>query len=257
MKAKPYSKEIQVAQAIAHKAGKIMLSYVDDLQLSTKSDNHPLTIADTKINDLVIKEIKKAFPKDGIVGEEKSTSEYGMGRKWMCDPIDGTAGYIWGTPTATFCISFIEDGKVILGVIYDPYLKKMYWAVKGQGSFCNKTKLVVSKANLANSYVGVTDSVPFLSAITYLPALRSEGVRPAIFSGSAYKATLVARGRFVGFTDPGLKPYDVATMQIIVEEAGGKVTGIKGEELDYSHHFLGAVVSNGKVHKRLVEIINS
>lgn len=257
MKAKPYSKELQVAHKIAHMAGNIMLSYVDDLQLSTKSDNHPLTIADTKISDLVIQELKKAFPKDGIIGEEKSTSTYGMGRKWMCDPIDGTAGYIWGTPTATFCISCIEDGKPVLGVIYDPFLKHMFWAVKGQGSYCNKSKLAVSNQGLIDNYVGITDSIPFLMSLTYVDALRKEGARPAIFSGAAYKATLVARGRFVGFTDPGLKPYDVASMQIIVEEAGGKVTGLNGEDLDYSQHFLGAVVSNGKVHKRLVEIINS
>ncbi len=256
MKAKPYSKELVVAKALALKAGKIMLAYADDNQnVTIKSDNSPVTIADTLINDLVIKELNKKFPQDGVIGEEKSTTEYGMGRKWLCDPIDGTAAYIWGTPTAMFSLALVVDGRPVLGVTFDPFLKKLYWAVTGQGSFCNQTKLSVSPKGLHEGFVAVTGSTTLLPTLPYLSTLRKEGARLAMFSGAAYKSCLIARGRFVGYIEHGVNPYDVAAIQVIIEEAGGKVTNLKGKPHDYSKYFKGVVASNGKVHDRLVEII--
>src|SRR5437868_351607 len=103
-----YSKELNAANEIAFKAGKIMLEYFDgDQQVDTKSDNSPVTIADKLINSMVIEELAKHFPEDGVIGEEESTTDYGPGRKWFCDPIDGTIGYIWGTPTSMFSLALV------------------------------------------------------------------------------------------------------------------------------------------------------
>ena len=164
-----YSKEIAIAKALALKAGKIMLKYFDgDQKVYIKSDNTPVTVADISINKLVIKELKKAFPKDGIIGEEESTTEYGQGRKWFCDPIDGTAGYTWGTPTAMFSLSLVIDGKSVVGVAYDPFLKKLYYGIKGKGSFCNGKKLKVSDIGLNGGIMAVTGSAKLLNKLEYI-----------------------------------------------------------------------------------------
>jgi fructose-1,6-bisphosphatase/inositol monophosphatase family enzyme len=90
-----YSTELAVAKSIARQAGALMLRYFDgdDKQTERKRDNSPVTIADKEINRLVIDELQKHFS-DGIIGEEESTAEYGTGRRWICDPIDGTKGYV-------------------------------------------------------------------------------------------------------------------------------------------------------------------
>ncbi len=256
MRSNSYAKEIAVAKKLALKAGKIMLKYFDiDQQIKTKSDNTPVTVADIKINDMVVKELSKEFPEDGIIGEEKSTSDYGQGRKWFCDPIDGTAGYIWGTPTSMFSLGLVIDGKPMLGVAYDPFLKRMYEGVKGNGSLCNGKQLHVSQEGLNTGRLAVTGSISSLPNLPYIPELKKQKVRLATFSGAVYKCCLIARGKFVGYVEHGVQGHDFAAIHVIVEEAGGKITGLAGEELDYSKPFKGGIVSNGEVHEQLVDIL--
>src|ERR1700733_14684688 len=103
-----FKKELEVATAIAKEAGVIMLKYFeDDQQVELKKDKTHVTIAENLINSLAIERLSKAFPDDGIIGEEESTSDYGMGRKWFCDPIDGTAAYVRSTPTAMFSLALV------------------------------------------------------------------------------------------------------------------------------------------------------
>lgn len=255
-----YSREVTVAEDIARKAGEIMLQYFDaEQQVVTKSDNSPVTIADKLINDLVIEELSAAFPEDGIIGEEKSTAEYGMGRKWFCDPIDGTAGYIWGTPTAMFSLGLVVNGVPVVGVAYDPFLKKMYTGVRGEGSYMNDKRLsvVTDVAVVDVPRVAVSGSVHNIYQLKYLRALEDAGYKLTTFSGAVYKCCLVARGKFFAYIEHGVNAHDFAAAQVIVEEAGGKITGIKGETLDYTKPFKGGVVSNGVVHEQIVQIINS
>lgn len=253
---KNYSKELATAKKIAIKAGDIILKYFDtDQQIKIKSDKSLVTIADTSVNELVIKELLKVFPNDGIIGEERSISEYGMGRLWFCDPIDGTAGYVWGVPTAMFSLALVVDGKAVVGVAYDPFLKRMYYAVHGKGSFCNGKRLKVSDKKLSEGIFAVSGSVPLIQKLSYIPALKEQGTRFATYSGAVHKSCLVAKGKFVGYVEYGVNPHDMAAVQVIVEEAGGKVTSLTGEKLDYSKPFRSAIASNGKAHAKLVEAI--
>lgn len=257
MKTPAYSKELKVAKKLALKAGKIMLQYFDvDQGVQVKNDKSLLTIADTLINEMVINELVKDFPGDGIIGEEKSNSEYGMGRKWICDPIDGTAGYVWGTPTAVFSLALVVDGDPVLGVAYDPFLKRMYEGVRGGGSYCNKKKLQVSALDLSNGILAVSGSVKSIPKLAYLPEVLKFGTRLATFSGAVYKACLVAKGKFIAYVEHGVGAHDLAAIHVIVEEAGGKVTGITGNKLDYSKPFKDGIISNGKVHDQLVKLVN-
>ena len=100
-----YEQELHTAQRIAREAGDIMRRYFDgDQQRQTKADGTPVTIADTTINSLVIQRLHETFPDDGVIGEEESTAGYGLGRKWLCDPVDGTKAFTWGVPTAMFSL---------------------------------------------------------------------------------------------------------------------------------------------------------
>ena len=250
----PLEKELAIAKDIARKASSIMLEYFDGEQrMESKADNSPVTIADTMINRLVIEELQKDF-NDVIIGEEESTGEYGMGRRWICDPIDGTKAYTWGVPTAMFSLALAVDGVPVLGVAYDPFLDRMYEARKGSGSFCNGTKLSVSSKGIAEGYTAISSSV---YKIVHKPeavlALEQKGAQLSSFSGAVYKMCLVARGRMLGYADPKLNAHDIAASHVIVEEAGGRVTDIHGQTLDYSKPITSAILSNGVIHEDLIE----
>lgn len=251
-----YTKELSVAKRIALKAGKIILKYADDQDITIKKDNSFVTVADKLINTLVIKELKKFFPKDIVLGEEESTGDYGMGRRWICDPIDGTAAYVWGVPTSLFSLAFVVDGVAVIGVTYDPYLKLLYSGVKGGKSFCNKKVLKVSNLKLESGIFAMTGSTKEIGSQKYFKELKDRKVRLASFSGAVYKCMLISRARLVGYIEERLYPHDIAASQVILECAGGKVTGVKGERLDYSKPFRGAVASNGVVHDELLRFVS-
>ncbi len=250
-----YKKELKIAKDIAREAGPIMLKYFEeDQQVEIKEDNSQVTIADKLINSLVIERLKNAFPEDGVIGEEESNTEYGMGRKWFCDPIDGTMAFIWGTPTSMFSLSLVVDGTPVLGVAYDPFLNKLYEGVIKQGSFCNDIPLKVSGKSLENGLVVVTSNIKkILKRPNHLINLSETGVRFATFSGAVYKACLVAKGKAEAYIEEGVNAHDMAAVHVIIEEAGGKITGLKGEKLDYTKPFKGAVTSNGIIHDEILK----
>lgn len=250
-----YKKELEVAKNIAKEAGVIMLKYFDaEQEVEIKEDDSQVTIADKLINTLVIERLANEFPDDGVIGEEESNTEYGLGRKWFCDPIDGTKAFIWGTPTSMFSLALVIDGIPVLGVAYDPFLDRLYEAVVGQGSFCNSNPLKVSKKGLENGLVAITSNISkIMERPNYLINLPEKGVRFLTFSGAVYKSCLVAKGKVEAYFEGGVNGHDMAAVQIIVEESGGIVTNPKGERLDYTKPFKGAIVSNKIVHDEMVK----
>lgn len=251
-------KELRVAKEIALKAGEIMRRYFyADQEKVIKDDGTPLTIADTTINRMVIEELAKEFPEDGVIGEEESTTSYGMGRKWFCDPIDGTKAYTWGVPTAMFSLGLVVDGAPKAGVAYDPFLDLMYFAEAGKGVFCNDQPIHVSDQSLTEGTVAITSGAKEIRQNhPYLNRLIDSAGSTAVFSGAVYKSCLVARGKFVGYALPFLNAHDMAAVHVIIEEAGGKVTDLIGNPLDYSKPLKGAVASNSTAHDELVGIMS-
>ena len=251
-------KELRVAKEIALKAGEIMRRYFyADQEKVIKDDGTPLTIADTTINSMVIEELAKEFPEDGVIGEEESTTSYGMGRKWFCDPIDGTKAYTWGVPTAMFSLGLIVDGIPKAGVAYDPFLDLMYFAEAGKGAFCNDQPIHVSDQSLSEGTVAITSGADEIRQNQpYLNRLIDTAGSVAVFSGAVYRSVLIARGRIEGYILPKLNAHDMAAVHVIIEEAGGKVTGLDGKQIDYSKPFRGAIASNATTHDELVEILN-
>ncbi len=254
-----FSKELNAAKKIARQAGEIMLRYFsDELIVERKNDDSPITKADIEINRLVIEELGKQF-NDGIVGEEESTAEYGMGRRWICDPIDGTRAFTWGLPTAMFSLGLAIDGIPAVGVAYDPFLNLLYEATKDSESLCNGKPIHVSSVGITGASIAVSGSPEKLlddpSQAALLARLVEKKARIVGFSGSVYRACLVARGRLAGYVEKNINTHDLAAVEVILKQAGGIITDFEGKQLDYSKAFKGAVISNSVVHADLLECV--
>lgn len=249
---------IEFMKELAFEAGEIMKEHYfgEDMDIQEKSDQTPVTIADTKINRMVIERIQEKYPGEGIIGEEESTTSYQSNFKWICDPIDGTRGFILKEATAMFSLGIVADNQPIIGVAYEPVFKNMYWAAKGMGAFKNGERIFVSEDELEKSDIGIIGNpYKIRKMMPYLEDLLDLRCKMAVFSGAVSKCVRVAEGSFTCFIDEYLNPHDVAASHIIVEEAGGIVTDPFGDKLDYSKPFKGAIVCNKTAHSELINIM--
>ncbi len=244
---------------LAHQAGEIMLKHFTiGVEKQDKADGTPVTIADKAINHLVIKSIKENYPEHAIQGEEASYLKKGAEYVWVCDPIDGTIPYTFGTPISQFFLAVVKNGEPILGVLYDPYMKRLYHAVKGEGAFLNKQKIQVnSHTNLqTGKYLALpSQKTPLLDSGSLLHEANRRGLWSCNFLCFTYEAVMIATGQFVGNIFGYSSAHDVAAIKVIVEEAGGKVTDLLGKEQRYDQSINGAIVSNALVHDELVNLI--
>lgn len=249
---------LDFAKNIALEAGGIMRSYFGkELGIELKEDETIVTKVDKEINQLVIDRVHQQFPGHGIDGEEDS-AEGEADDSWVCDPIDGTNPYAVTLAVSVFSIAFVKDGIPMVGVIYDPFADRMFWAVKGEGAFINGEPTRVSQegfgkgARLSYDQWATAD----YDVLTPLAKIAKETDTYMLSPGSTtHMAALVAQGDFVASVFPGTKGknVDIAAAKVIVEEAGGKVTDIFGNEQRYDSDIKGAIVSNGIVHDEIVE----
>ncbi len=249
---------LDFAKEIAYEAGKIMKKYfVEDNGASYKFDQTIVTKADTEINHLLIEKVKEKYPSHSVDGEEEQfgKSDY----VWVCDPVDGTAMYARHVPVAVFSLALVINGISTVGVVYDVFTDNLYSAIKGKGAYKNDTKITVNSLTLEDrksvsnydmwpeSDYNLYDSLKELGKTTYLVSI-----------GSVIRACMcVASGDFTSAIFPGTKHKncDVAAVKVIVEEAGGKVTNLFGEDQRYDSDITGAVVSNSLVHNEIVEVL--
>ena len=247
---------LDFAKEIALKAGEIMRKYFNiDNGQTYKNDKTIVTLADREINSYLIKRVKETYPAHSVDGEEEG---YGEGKYvWVCDPVDGTAMYARGIPVAVFSLALVVDGAPMVGVVYDPFTDTMYQAVKGEGAFKNGQPMHVNNLELDDmrsvsdfcmwpqAGYNIFDAVKKLSEKTYFVEL-----------GSTIRACMcVASGDFTLELFPGVghKNCDMAAAKIIVEEAGGKVTDMFGNEQRYDRGINGTIVSNGVVHDEVLQ----
>lgn len=246
--------QLEIAKDIALKAGVIMKQYFGfETEKEFKSDHTPVTIADTTINSMVIQQLKKHFPDHGVLGEEESDYQENNEYIWVCDPIDGTVPFSIGMPTNVFSLALTHNGEVILGVIYDPYLDRMVWAEKGTGTFCNGKRIFVNQSeNLQNQII--YSSYAHADITGLYAEIQKEHTGLLSFRSILYPTIFIAHGTLIGSFYPYRHAYDVATSKIIIEEAGGKVTDLFGNDQRYNRPVKGCIASNGKVHDQLVEL---
>lgn len=257
-----YKKELQIAKQLALEAGNIMLKYFNstNADVELKNDRTIVTKADTDINDLVIERLSRETPKFSVWGEEKSAFVEGATHTWVCDPIDGTMPFAKGIPISTFSLALVnEQGDAVLGVAYDPFLKRLFEAVKGQGAFMNGNKITVSnKATLDLAYIDEELWVNNVEGVSFddpKDAFNKKGAKLTTLCSAVITGCFVAQGSYDAMLFGQSKPEDIAALAVIVTEAGGKVTNLFGQSQRYDRPIQGAVVSNGLIHDDICTVL--
>jgi len=248
----------KIAIDLAFKAGVIMKeNFSLNVPFEWKSDDTPITIADRKINRMVIETIKKTYPKHSIIAEEESVMTNNSDNVWVCDPLDGTSPFSHGYPIFTFSIAFVKNGEVLMGIIYDPIGNNLATAIKGKGTFLNGGRISVSSETKISkkSFIEVNAEFKLLPLREKL--IKKTGCYCPVFYSASYASLLVANGNFLAEIFEYDNPWDGASAKIIVEEAGGKVTDLSGKEQRYDQKINGYVASNNLVHQELLDIIST
>lgn len=252
---------LEFAKGLALEAGEIMRRYFLNVEKTWKSDATPLTLADTEINDLVIRRVNDAYPDHSVYGEEKSSlkeSKY----LWVCDPVDGTLPYSHGLPISTFSLALVVDGVSTVGVVYDPFMERLFYAAINQGAYCNNKPIQVSDNDFDNGLIEVqgfghaTNLRRELSLSNSIKdILISNGAKTTQLWSVVLPSVLVANGDYIAVIFNGKTVQDGAAVKIIVEEAGGRVTDIHGNEQRYDEISKGFVASNGIVHDEIIKVL--
>jgi len=246
--------------AIAREAGALLLTYFDKgLKIEYKGDADLVTAADRASEVLIRERVSKQFPSHDVLGEEQGLNDQGGEYRWYVDPLDGTTNFAHGYPV--FCVSVAvehrgpgQTGRRVAGVVYDPTRGELFSAEKGKGAHLNGKTIHVSKATQLKECLVATGfpshkrhknpNIHFYHQIT----LRTHGVRRA--GSAALDLCNIACGRFDGFWEFNLNPWDTAAGVLIVEEAGGKVSRFDGAPFEIDSR--ETLASNGLVHEALL-----
>jgi myo-inositol-1(or 4)-monophosphatase len=232
---------------------------VEQLQVSVKGPGEFVSTADLKAERTLKTELKKARPAYGMLFEE-SGEEAGSDprHRWIVDPLDGTTNFLHGIPHFAISIALERDGEIVAGVIYEPIRDEMYWAEKGAGAYVNDRRLRVSaRRQLGDAVIGT--GMPYRDRAedrSYMAGLAgvmeaTSGIRR--MGSAALDLAYVAAGRFDGFWEFGLEPWDIAAGLLLVREAGGYVSDMAGgREMMTSGDVLAA---NDHLHLPLAALI--
>jgi myo-inositol-1(or 4)-monophosphatase len=255
---KPMDEYLNFAKDLADQAGGIMRHYFRvGIEHTLKDDFTPVTIADEKINDLVIEQVKEHFPDHGVLGEEASFSTDAKDL-WVVDPIDGTMPFTKGVPTNVFSLALVRDGQPILGVIFDPYMERMYSAVEGGGAFLNEDSIHVDGVKTIDNIDMVHASNRLLNNLKYREILEQKRVRIYDYGSTVYGLAMVASGQLSAMAHGGNFAWDVAAAKIIIEEAGGVTSDLRGNDQRYDGDVFGLIVaSTPELHSELVKIYSN
>jgi histidinol phosphatase-like enzyme (inositol monophosphatase family) len=235
--------DLEIALDAAVEAGKLTLRYFRDrsLKVITKRDKSPVTLADRNAEKLIRQTLLRAFPKDGLLGEEFGDRPSKSGRRWVIDPIDGTKSFIHGVPLYGVMIGLEEEGTMRLGVVNFPALNQIYYAEKNSGAFCNTQRIQVSAIRtLANASLSVGGEDYFLKpGKTYIDALKHKAGLVRMWS-DCYGHCLVASGHLEIMIDPKMNAWDIAALVPIITEAGGKCFNADGRLSIHGGSFISA-----------------
>jgi myo-inositol-1(or 4)-monophosphatase len=225
-----------------------------------KSDANPVTEIDRSAEAAILEVIRRFRPADGILAEEAGGGGWAEGRVWIIDPLDGTVNFIHGIPHISVSVALWIDGLPQVGVIYDVIRNEEFYGVRDLGAWLNHEKVAVSRqANFGESLLAT--GFPYdrnvhgrkYAAVMGEVLTRAQGIRR--FGSAALDLAWVACGRYEGYWETGIAPWDSAAGILLIREAGGKVTNIDGgpHRLDDSV----IVTSNGLIHDALLEAITT
>ena len=246
----PLDDDLQLALEMADAADAISMAAFrsSGLRVDTKADMSPVTEADRGVEVALRDRIAAARPGDAVVGEEfGTTGEMAAQRRWYLDPIDGTGNYARGVPVFATLIALVEDGVAVAGVCSAPALQARWWAARGMGAFERGRAIHVSAvSDVGSAHLSYDDVRGFEAAglEERFLALARRCWRSRGF-GDFWSHVMVAEGGLDVAVEPEVNPWDLAPLQVIVEEAGGRFTDLGG-----TARFDGgsAVSSNGLLH---------
>jgi len=201
--------------------------------------------------------IKKKYPSHNILGEELGALKKKSDYTWLIDPLDGTHNYLMGNPIFCTAVALIYKNEVILSAINAPFIKELYWGVKGKGAWLNNKRLGVSqKTNIRQSlfyYCHGYRKKDVQKALKIYAQLKMKANDVRQLGAASIETAWVAAGRAEGFVIPGGKPWDVAAGLLLVREAGGRATDYKNK--DWNLKSKDMICSNGKIHDKLLKLI--
>ena len=250
------SKEKKVMLLAAEKASKVLLKYYGKKEtIKVKSNKSLVATADLEANKVIIKTIKNFFPHHSILSEESGFENKNSDYKWVIDPMDGTHNFLHKIPIFGTSIALEYKNEPVLGVLHFPILCITSIAEKGKGAFSNGKRIKVSsKKNLEHSFILCEFAYANRKEKTaFLEKLIHETIDIRNFGSAIYQLLLVASGKCEGYVVLSTHEWDVAAGFLIVEEAGGKITDLKGNK--YKLNQGKFMVSNRKVHKELLKYL--
>lgn len=251
---------LEVAEETAREAAKVLLENLGKVkEIEFKAKNSLVTEVDKLSEKIIISNIKKNFPTHDIFAEESGKDLSDSDYLWLIDPIDGTTNYAHAYPFFSISIALEVKGEVIAGLVYDPVKDEMFTAEKGKGAFLNGESISVSKSDeIKHSHVctGFMHEVKWMveanirhfgNFIRRARAVRRDG-------SAALDLCYVACGRFDGFWELGLNPWDTAAAVLIVKEAGGHLCKFNGDA--YSIYDKEILATNSIIDEQMMEILS-
>lgn len=251
--------ELKAALDAARSAGDIILEVAKGShRISKKGEIDLVTEADIQSEKAVVDALAGHFPEDAVLTEESEGRKGESGRTWILDPLDGTTNFAHGFPMYAVSIALYESGKVSLGVVLNPVSGEEFRGIRGQGSYLNDNPLKVSQTrSLENALLAtgfpydIHQKPDHVLHLFKEMTLRARGVRRA--GSAALDLCFLAAGRFDGFWEEKLHPWDTAAGALIVEEAGGIVTAFDGSP--YSPWDKTITAGNPFIHEAMLEIL--
>jgi len=250
----------EVGKAAALAAGRLLMEKLrTDFAVSHKGDTNLVTEVDIAAEKLIVSRILEAFPEHAILAEENHDHTVRSGCTWIIDPLDGTTNYAHRYPVFAVSVGLEIEGELEWGIVYNPNLEEVFTARRGGGAFCNGAPIHVSNTpDLGSSLLATGFPYDIRTSKANLNhfanfMLRAQAVRRG--GSAALDFCYVAAGRFDGFWELALHPWDCAAGFLIVREAGGVVTDFDGApgSIDYPE----VVASNGLIHEQVLEVLRS
>ena len=233
---------------------------VANLQVSRKGPADFVSAADLRAEQVLREQLRRARPDYALLMEESGASPGAAesGRRWIVDPLDGTSNFLHGLPHFAISIALEEAGELLAAVIYDPVKDDMFWAERGVGAYLNDRRMRVSSRSRMDSaliatgipYKGHGEHAGFQAELALVMA-ETAGVRR--WGAAALDLAYVAAGRYDGFWERGLSPWDIAAGLLLVREAGGYVSAIEGGPVSLDGDSI--LAANDKLHGPLVKLL--
>jgi myo-inositol-1(or 4)-monophosphatase len=254
-------KLFEKVKELVKSAGSVLKEMYDSTyEIYHKGKIDLVTTADIKSEEVLKKGLKELTPDIPVIGEESFSEKekFKSSYCWMVDPLDGTTNFAHNLPWFAISVALLKEKEPILGIIYNPIIDEFFYAIKGEGAYLNEKPIKVSsREKLIDSLLctGFPVSKILDSPDLFIPLFeefmkRCQGVRR--FGSAALDLAYVACGRYEGFWEPYLKPWDTSAGVLLVKEAGGEVTDYFGNPY---HPFLNTIVaSNGKIHQQMIEL---